>query len=134
MNAADVRQTISGTWIERPNGWKLCQPMAGIRDAARQMLRCEARFVALVAMPEAGELRLSWNWDVKGVLLSIENSIAKDSPAPSIADIFPGADWAEREARDYYAVSFNQRATTPPLMLRADDEPGVMLVAEGGRL
>jgi hypothetical protein len=98
------------------------------------MLDCGARFSALVAVPEqAGGLRVSWNWDAGGVLLSIEAMVDRDSLVPSIADICPGADWAERETRDYYAVSFD-RATTPPLMLRAGDEPGVMLRPEGGRL
>ncbi len=135
MNAAEVRETIGGTWTERPYGWKLCVPVAAIRDAALQMLRCEARFSALVAMPaEAGGLRLSWNWDVKGVLLSIETAVDWDSLVPSIADFCPGADWAERETRDYYAVSFDRRDTTAPLMLRTGDEPGMMLRPEGGRV
>jgi NADH:ubiquinone oxidoreductase subunit C len=41
-----------------------------------------------------------------------------------------GADWAEREARDYYAVTFSGRASTPTLMLREGDEPGVLLRKE----
>ena len=135
MNAAEVRRTISATWTERPYGWKLCLSLTAVRDAATKMLGCGARFCALVAMPEAvGGLRISWNWDVNGVLLSIESTVDRDTPVPSIADIYPGADWAERETRDYYAVSFDQRATTPPLMLRSGDQPGVMLREKGDRL
>jgi Respiratory-chain NADH dehydrogenase, 30 Kd subunit len=135
MNAAEVRETISGTWTERAYGWTLCLPATAIRDTALQMLRCEARFSAIVAIPAAGGgLRLSWNWDLKGVLFSIESMVGCDSLVPSIADICPAADWAERETRDYYAVSFDHRVTTPPLMLRTGDQPGVLLRTEGGRL
>lgn len=132
MNAAEVRRTIGGTWVERPYGWCLRSPLSVIRDAAKEMLICGARFAALVATPEAaGGLRLCWNWDVGGVLLSIESLASSNTALPSIVDIYPGADWAERETRDYYAVSFDHRASTPPLMLRIGDNPGVLLRREG---
>jgi NADH:ubiquinone oxidoreductase subunit C len=50
---------------------------------------------------------------------------------PSIVDIYPGADWAEREAREYYAVTFEGRVSTPPLMLREGDAVGILLGPEG---
>ena len=50
---------------------------------------------------------------------------------PSITEIYPGADWAEREARDCFAVTFSERADTPPLMLRDGDTPGILLHSEG---
>jgi len=40
---------------------------------------------------------------------------------------------AERETRDYYAVPFEGRLSTPPLMLREEDAPGMMLSPEAGR-
>jgi hypothetical protein len=93
-----------------------------------------ARFSALVARQlTAGELRLSWHWDFNGTLLSAETCLAAGDPAPSITDFYPGADWAERETRDYYAVSFPERTCTPPLMLRDKDTPGVLLEGEGTR-
>jgi NADH:ubiquinone oxidoreductase subunit C len=51
---------------------------------------------------------------------------------PTIADIYPGADWAERETRDYFAVKFEGRDSTPPLMLRDTDRPGILLETNGG--
>ena len=50
---------------------------------------------------------------------------------PTIADIYPGADWAERETRDYFAVEFEGRDSTPPLMLRDTDRPGILLETNG---
>ena len=50
---------------------------------------------------------------------------------PTIADIYPGADWAERETRDYFAVEFEGRESTAPLMLRDTDSPGILLETNG---
>jgi Ni,Fe-hydrogenase III component G len=44
---------------------------------------------------------------------------------PTIADLLPGADWAEREIRDYYGVEFAGREATPTLMLRPGDPAGL---------
>jgi hypothetical protein len=94
-----------------------------------------ARFAALVArQAKAGTLRLSWHWDFQGTLLSVETEPRPGVSVPSIVDIYPGADWAERESRDYFAVTFAERADTPPLMLREGDTPGILLHSEGSRL
>ena len=63
--------------------------------------------------------------------MSVETTLAAGVPAPSIVDIYPGADWAEREAREYYAVTFKGRDSTPPLMLREGDAVGILLGPEG---
>lgn len=134
MSAAGLRERIGGSWTERRDGWWLSLSADGLRAAARAMLEGGARFAALVACqrPE-GALRLSWHWDVRGTLLSLEATLPSGAIVPSIADIYPGADWAERETRDYYAASFAGRASTDPLMLREGDAPGLLLPAEGGR-
>ena len=132
MTAAELREGIGGSWTERADGWWRSAAPTELRDVARGMLEGGARFVALVACARpAGALRLSWHWDVRGTLLSIEATLAAGAAVPSIADVYPGADWAERETRDYYAVSFEGRATTAPLMLREGDAPGVLLPAKG---
>jgi hypothetical protein len=93
-----------------------------------------ARFAALVVREiKAGALHSSWHWDFQGTLLSIETEPTPGVSLPSIVDIYPGADWAEREARDYFALTFVERADTPPLMLRDGDIPGVLLDSEGSR-
>jgi hypothetical protein len=135
MSAAEIRNQIGGSWAERDDGWWLPLPPEQVCAAARTMLAGGARFVALVASPGSqGEFGLSWHWDLKGTLLSVTTTLAAGRPAPSIADIYVGADWAERETRDYYAITFAGRDATPTLMLRAEDAPGMMLSpAEEGR-
>jgi len=135
MNAEETRQVIGGIWTERPDGWWLSVHAPMIQRIARTMLEAGARFSAIVALPSSGDtMRLSWHWDMGGVLLSVVSEIAEGAPVPSIVDTYPGADWAERETRDYYAVAFEGRADTLPLMLRDGDKPGVLLCKVGEKL
>jgi hypothetical protein len=135
MSAAEIRKQVGGSWTERRDGWWLPLPLEQVRDAARSMLAGGARFVALVASPGSdGDFELSWHWDLKGTLLSVTVTLAAGAPAPSIVDIYMGADWAERETRDYYAITFAGRDATPSLMLGEEDAPGMMFPLEAGRL
>jgi NADH:ubiquinone oxidoreductase subunit C len=135
MNREQTRLEIGGDWLERADGWWLTVPAASIQQIARTMLKAEARFAAIVALPEnENGIRISWHWDMAGTLLSVVSHLAAGMKAPSIADTYPGADWAEREAREYYAVEFDGRAETPPLMLRDTDRTGVLLCKTGERL
>ena len=121
-------------WQERPGQALMEATLGEIRSIAQEMLDRGARFVALVVnQTKAGDLRLAWHWDLNGKLYSIESTSSLTTPLPSIVDIYCGADWAEREAREYYAVTFEGRASTPPLMLPKGDPPGLLLRHPGGR-
>jgi hypothetical protein len=133
MSAAAIREAVGGSWVERADGWWLRVAPGQVRAAARAMLAGQGRFAAVVARPAAGGLRLSWHWDSGGTLLSVDAVLAPGEKVPTIADLYPGADWAERETRDYYAVEFEGRADTAPLMLREGDTPGVLLGGDGGQ-
>jgi hypothetical protein len=134
MTPSELRAHIGGYWDERAGGFWRCLDAGEVRGAARAMLAAGARFSALVAVPlEGGAFRLWWSFDHGGALLSVETALARGEAAPSVVDIYPGADWAEREARDYFALSFDGRAASPPLVLREGDAPGVLLRGEGGR-
>jgi hypothetical protein len=135
MNAEETRLKIGGNWTERTDGWWLSTPASSIQAIARTMLTVGARFVAIVALPEpVNAMQLSWHWDIGGTLLSAVSLIDEGVSVPSIVDIYPGADWAERETRDYYAVTFEGRADTPTLMLRDGDKPGALLCKSGEKL
>lgn len=53
--------------------------------------------------------------------------MAEGGKVPSIADIFQGANWHEREVRDFHAVDFTGHPNLWPLLLPVDLEPGVLL-------
>lgn len=133
MTAGILRERIGGNWTQRADGWWLVKPADEIRSAARVMREGGARFAALVVREtKPGALRFCWHWDFQGTLLSVEAEPSTQEAVPSIVDIYPGADWAEREARDYFAVTLADRAETPPLMLRAGDTPGILLDGKEG--
>ena len=131
MSAEEIRKNVGGAWAERADGFWLDVQASRVREVAAAMRTGSTRFAALVARPAGDGLRLSWHWDDAGTLLSIVADLAPGEEAPSVVDIWPGADWAERETREYYAVAFAGRADTAPLMLRDGDEPGVMLPGRG---
>jgi Ni,Fe-hydrogenase III component G len=109
---------------QRHDGLWLTIPDIDVRAMANLMIDNESRFVTMTALPDGDGLRFIYHWDVEGALLNVSVPIV-NNVAMSIADILPAADWIEREARDYYAVEFEGRSETPPLMLRDDDEPGL---------
>jgi respiratory-subunit NADH dehydrogenase subunit len=130
MTAEGLRERLGGTWAERGGAWRRAVDAGEVRAVARAMLEAEARFAALVARPCAGGgARLAWHWDAAGALLSLEATLPAGAAAPSIADVYPGADWAEREAHDAYGVAFTGRATQEPLLRREGDAPGLLLGA-----
>lgn len=133
MSMERLRDRIGGAWLEGCGGFRLAGSIDDVRRVAARMREAGARFVAIVGVPgRDGELVLHWHFDMAGTLLWIEVVVPQGGSLPSIADIYPGADWAERETRDYFAVDFVGRETTEPLMLRAGDAPGVLAGRQGG--
>lgn len=115
---------MNGSWWLEPGD------AADVRGFAQKMLAIESRLVAITATEQDDhEIRLDYQWDLNGNLLSY--SVAtKEKQVPSIVDLSPAADWAERETYEYFAVEFSGRATMEPLMLRVGQEIGVNLRKE----
>ena len=126
MNA-DAIAALLGAATEhehhRDGDW-LTVPELDVRATARLMLDNESRFITLTAIPEGDAYRFVYHWDVEDVVVNVTTRIT-GGQATSMADIWPAADWVEREIRDYYALEFVGRAETPTLMLRDGDEPGL---------
>lgn len=127
MKTQGIRERCGGDWVHRSDGWWWTLTLDQVVAAAGILKAGGARFASLLVRPVDGGLRLSWHWDVQGTLLSLQATPAPDEPIPSLGGLWPCTDWAEREARDYYAVTFSGRESTPPLMLRDGDAPGVLL-------
>jgi len=112
-------------WEQEGACRRLVAPGLNVRQMAEYMLKLSARFVTITARPApGGECRLDYHWDLDGQLLTFVTATHEGSIA-TISAICPGADWVEREVRDYFAVDFLGRESTDPLMLRPQDAPGV---------
>lgn len=109
----------------RPDGLWLDLSVAQTLKMAQLMREAEARLVTMTATlaEESGSYVLMYHWDLEGRLLTIRMHVS--DRAHSIIDLWPGADWVEREIHDYYAIEFEGRDETPPLMLRRGDRPGL---------
>lgn len=114
------------TW-DKGAWWLTTAESFDLRITAERLLTLDARFAAITATEQAdGAIRLDYQWDLDGIFLSF-SVFTPDKRAVSIVDIVPGADWAERETYEYFAVEFTGRATLEPLMLRKGDTPGIQL-------
>jgi hypothetical protein len=115
-------------WIWDKGAWWLTTgENFDLRTAAERLRSLDARFAAITANEQAdGAIRLDYQWDLDGIFLSF-STLTANKCAVSIIDIIPGADWAERETYEYFAVEFIGRATLEPLMLRRGDAPGIQL-------
>jgi Ni,Fe-hydrogenase III component G len=131
MTLETLLATLGGAWDRPADGCWRTLDLDRLRPAAQDLKRARARFAALTVRPDGPALRLAWHWDLGGTLLTLVAAADPAEPVPSLVDLWPGADWAEREARDYYAVRFSGRASTPTLMLREGEEPGVLLRKDG---
>jgi NADH-quinone oxidoreductase subunit C len=117
-------------WEWKNGSWWITPEAMDVRATAARMISLEARFVAITAVErEDKEIRLDYQWDWNGQLLSFTTATTEQR-IPTIADLTPAADWAERETREYFAVEFTGRESTEPLMTRAGDPIGINLRKE----
>ncbi len=121
---------LGGDWEWKNGSWWKTLDAADVRARAVHMVSLEARFVAVTAMERPDkEVRLDYQWDLNGQLLSFITMTTSQSIA-TIADLCPAADWVERETHEYFAVEFIGRENTKPLMTRAGDPIGINLHKE----
>ncbi len=131
LQAIAISLGITTEWREERGSWWLdCTDLAApgfdARKLAEIMLAQQARFVTITAIEQpGGGFRMDYHWDLDGKLLTFLLTTQANTIA-SISDLCPAADWTEREIHDYFAVEFSGRATAP-LMLRAEDKPGINL-------
>ena len=124
-NEVLVELAVAAVWEIRRDALWVEAPGLDVSAMARLMRGIEARWVTLTVTPASGGgFRLIYHWDLEGKLLNIV-TFSTGPRVTSVADIWPAAEWVEREARDYYALEFEGRHDTPALMLRPGDEPGL---------
>ena len=120
-----VELAVAAAWETRRDALWVEAPGLDVTAMAHLMRGVEARWVTLTVSPvPGGGFRLIYHWDLEGQLLDIV-TYSTGPLVTSVADVWPAADWVEREVRDYYALEFEGRDDTSALMLRPGDEPGL---------
>lgn len=61
-------------------------------------------------------------------------ALPEDKTVPSICDIYQGANWHERETRDFFGVVFEGHPNLKPLLLREEDTDFHPLLKEENKL
>ena len=75
-----------------------------IKEKVRKLK--EHRLIAIVCRDE-GDFILNYFFDKKGKIISLDFKVPKKKPVvDSVVDIFPNADYFEREVHDFYGVEF----------------------------
>ena len=106
------------------NVWSVFLDPGQIVKAARQLYEAEYSLEDVLALDvEEGFLVLyhfnRWTIEERVVLRVL---VSKANPAvPSIASIFNGAEWHERETRDFHGITFEGNPNLVPLLMPVED-------------
>ncbi|BDQ33076.1 NADH-quinone oxidoreductase subunit C [Pseudodesulfovibrio portus] len=104
--------------------WSVFLAPGQIVKAARKLYEAEYSLEDVLAMDfEEGFLVHyhfnRWNVEERIVLRVL---VSRDNPVvPSIASIFQGAEWHERETRDFHGINFEGNPNLVPLLMPAED-------------
>ncbi len=125
---------VSRQWEKKTDGWWIDVPSLNIVEMGKRMVKAGARLITITALKDkTDEFQLVYHWDLLGQIYSWV-CLTQNKEITSICEVFPGADWAEREIHDYFAITFSGRNDHIPLMLRAKDPAGVFLPVERNNL
>jgi NADH:ubiquinone oxidoreductase subunit C len=81
--------------------------------------RAGARFITITVMTGVySEFEMHYHFDLNNNIYSVALQTIQQSIG-SIADVFPAAGWAEREAADLFGVRFDGQTDLRPLVLRS---------------
>lgn len=89
-----------------------------LRDLIRSILNEKSRLITISVMDKGLDLELYYHLDIKGFILSLILEIPKEeNQVPTITDIVPGAQWAEREAFDLFGIKFKGNSKLEKLII-----------------
>jgi len=106
------------------HAWSVFLAPGQIVTAAQKLYESEYSLEDVLALDfEEGFLVIyhfnRWNIDERVTLRVL---VSKDKPTvPSIASIFDGAEWHERETRDFHGVNFEGNPNLVPILMAAED-------------
>ena len=105
-----------------------------LREFARLMYKLEYYlvFVSAVHVEPAIEVVYQFAHFTSSSRVVARLPVDADGAVPTICDIFQGANWHERETRDFYGVMFRDHPYLKPLILPEEDvDLKPLLKAEG---
>ncbi|MEM2192814.1 MAG: NADH-quinone oxidoreductase subunit C, partial [Candidatus Hadarchaeales archaeon] len=99
--------SISNVTVPRPRKVYAEISPQHLRNAVETIMKNGGRFVIIAALDAWLNIELSYHLDIDGTGVVMKVKIPKENPElPSIVDITPAAEWAEREASELVGVKF----------------------------
>ena len=98
-------------------------PAERLRDAVQTLREKDFLIDHVTAVDAAPDLMVVYHFSQVGggCRAALKLLTPRDNPtAPSIYDIYPGANWHERETHDFYGVVFDGHPDLSPLILPED--------------
>lgn len=95
-----------------------------LRDFARMMLEAEYFLVFVSAVHVAPSLELLYqfgHFDSPSRIVG-RLTLGDEDSVPTISDIYQGANWHEREAKDFFGITFRDHPNLEPLVLPEGSE------------
>lgn len=134
MDLAAVMQKLSGlpdSRVEKidysARGFHCAATVTPDQVVTAARLMDEAGFfieaVTGVDWPAEGAMEVVYDYSATGFLcrVAVRARIDRENPElPTISDIFPGANWHERETHDFFGICFAGHPDLSPLLLPED--------------
>jgi NADH-quinone oxidoreductase subunit C len=94
-----------------------------LQDCAKLLLQHEfyLSFLTAVHVSPACEVIYQFGHFETSCRLQLRAAAGEDKSLPSIAGIYQGADWHEREAHDFFGVTFTGHPNLKPLILTREE-------------
>ena len=107
-----------------------------IQDCAKKLLEHEfyVSFITAVHVNPACEVIYQFGHFETSCRIMIRVSAGPDKSVPSIAGIYQGADWHEREAHDFFGITFTDHPHLKPLILTREEHDFKPLLKPDERL
>lgn len=123
--AAPVRLAVETSHAAKGVDLDVTVPPARVTDAARTLDEAAYMLEAITGVDWLAERQFEVVYDYTdtgtGDRVAIRVRVPRDTPKlPTISAVFPGADWHEREAHDFFGIVFEGHPNLTPLLLPED--------------
>ena len=107
-----------------------------VQDCTKKLLEHEfyLSFITAVHVSPACEVIYQFGHFETSCRIMIRVSAGPDKSVPSIAGIYQGADWHEREAHDFFGITFTDHPHLKPLILTREERDFKPLLKDAGHL
>lgn len=123
LQSFESEGVLSGVERARLRRWRAKVKPRDVRRLAELMGSLKAHLSAITCVDLGDNLELIYHYDLDGELVSVSVQVPKVLPVlPSIADVYPPADFYEREISEMFGVKF-EGATRVRRLILPDEWP-----------